>query len=79
MLPFTPITEELLWGHWVEEEYPIVSKALHGKIEEGWKGFLFMEHAVIDKESAWQEVLTLNGFDDGNTRTNALYWVATRP
>jgi endo-1,3(4)-beta-glucanase len=79
MLPFTPITEELLRRHWVEEEYPVVSKALSGKIEDGWKGFLYMEHAIIDKEAAWQEAQTLTGFDDGNSRTNTLYWIATRP
>ena len=38
-----------------------------------------MTHAVIDPVSAWDEALTLNGYDDGNTKTNTLYWLATRP
>ena len=34
---------------------------------------------VIDKAAAWTEVQTLATYDDGNTATNTLYWVATRP
>jgi endo-1,3(4)-beta-glucanase len=79
MIPFTPITEALLPADWVVEEYPVVSKALGGAIGEGWKGFIYMDHAIIDAPAAWGEVATLTGYDDGNTKTNTLYWVATRP
>lgn len=48
-------------------------------VPEGWKNFLYAEHAVIDKSAAWTEVQALTGYDDGNTKTNMLYWVATRP
>lgn len=48
-------------------------------VPEGWKNFLYGEHAVIDKATAWTEVQSLTGYDDGNTETNMLYWVATRP
>ena len=78
MLPFVPISEELLPHDWIIEEYPILSTAI-GSASEGWKGFIFMAHAVIDKNAAWTEVNSLKGFDDGNTKTNTLYWVATRP
>ena len=44
-----------------------------------WLGFVYMDRAVIEKEKAWQEVQSLKGFDNGNTRTNTYYWVATRP
>ena len=80
MLPYTPITEELLRAEWVEEEYPVVAQALNNpSIGEGWKGFIYMAHAVIDPETAWSEAAQLNGYDDGNTKTNTLYWLATRP
>ena len=78
MLPFTPITEAYLESPWVEEEYPILATRLD-EMEEGWRGFAFMDHAVIDKNAAWTEVNTLKTFDDGNSKTNTLYWVATRP
>ena len=78
MSPFTPITEELLPFSWITEEYPILSTAI-GTASEGWKGFIYMAHAVIDPETSWNEGLTLLDYDDGNTKTNTLYWLATRP
>ena len=79
MIPFTPISEALLPKAWVTEQYPVVEPALAGPIEEGWKGLLFMEHAILDPAAAWAEAATLTGYDDGNTKTNTLYWIATRP
>ena len=80
MLPFTPISEELLEPAWIEEEYPVLQTALDNpNIGEGWKGFVYMAHAVIDPAAAWNECQALNGYDDGNTETNTLYWLATRP
>ena len=78
MLPFTPITEELLDRNWINEEYQILQTAI-GSAVDGWKGFIYMAHAVIDPEAAWAEVHSLGGYDDGNSKTNTLYWVATRP
>ena len=37
-----------------------------------------MAHAILDSEAAWTEAQQLAGWDDGNTRTNTLYWIATR-
>ena len=80
MLPFTPITEELLEPEWIVEEYPVLSQALNDpNLSEGWKGFIVMAHAVIDPDAAWLEGLALEGYDDGNTKTNTLHWLATRP
>lgn len=79
MLPFTPITEELLERDWVAEEYPVVSAALSPTSEQGWRGFIAMDQAIIDPAAAWIEVNILKGYDNGNSKANALYWVATRP
>jgi endo-1,3(4)-beta-glucanase len=38
-----------------------------------------MAHATTAREAAWAEVNTLTGYDDGNSQTNTLWWVATRP
>jgi endo-1,3(4)-beta-glucanase len=38
-----------------------------------------MAHGVIDANAAWTEAKTLTDYDDGNTKTNTLYWLATRP
>ena len=47
-------------------------------LSEGWKGYIVMAHAVIDSETAWAEAQQLTSFDDGNTRSNTLYWIASR-
>lgn len=78
MLPFTPISEEVLRKEWISEEYDVLAPAISTAVE-GWKGFIYMAHAVIDVAAAWEEVNSLTSFDDGNSRTNALHWVATRP
>ena len=37
-----------------------------------------MDHAVIDPDQAYEEALGLTKYDDGNTKSNTLYWIATR-
>jgi len=82
MLPFTPITEEYLPSSWIKEEYPVISTSLRRSspvISDAWKGYVYLAHSIIDRTTAWNEVQTLGYYDDGNTKTNTLYWVATRP
>jgi len=38
-----------------------------------------MAHAVIDPQAAWDEAQLLTSFDDGNTKSNTYYWIASRP
>ena len=47
-------------------------------IETGWIGFIYMFQAIIDPTTAWQNAQTLPGYDNGNSKTNTLYWIATR-
>ena len=62
------------------EAYPVVSEALNNPaIFEGWRGFIYMAHATFAADEAWTEVQTLRDYDNGNSRTSTLYWVATRP
>ena len=78
MLPFTPISEELLREEWITEEYPVLVEAFN-TADEGWRGYIIMAHAVIDSQAAWEEAQLLTSFDDGNTKSNTYYWIATRP
>jgi endo-1,3(4)-beta-glucanase len=80
-VPFTPMSEELLPRAWMEQSYPLVGAALQRSepsMGESWRGLVHMAHAIVDPAAAWAEVSALQTFDDGNSRTNALYWVATR-
>ncbi|MDP1822776.1 MAG: glycosyl hydrolase [Archangium sp.] len=78
MLPFTPVSETLLSRSWVTDSWPDMSLAAMNATP-GWRGFLSMTHGVIDRSAAWSEVNALTGWDDGNSKTNALWWVASRP
>ncbi|MDB4938188.1 MAG: uncharacterized protein JWP87_5160 [Labilithrix sp.] len=78
MLPITPATEQLLPATWIRDSWPALQSAAQSA-EQGWGGILTMSHAVIDKDAAWAEMNRFTAYDDGNSRTNALYWIATRP
>jgi hypothetical protein len=81
MLPFTPISEELLRQSWIAEEYNVLSQAYSRPdppLSEGWKGYIIMAHAIIDPSAAYGEALQLTSYDDGNTKSNTLYWISTR-
>jgi endo-1,3(4)-beta-glucanase len=80
MLPFTPITEALLDRAWITDVLPQLDRVAAGAmIAPSWRGFLRMARAVATPAGACADVNALAAFDDGNSRTNALYWVATRP
>ncbi|KAJ1967559.1 hypothetical protein H4R35_006675 [Dimargaris xerosporica] len=79
-LPFTPISTALLDKPWVQESYPVLQQALSRPdppIQESWKEYVYMFHAIIDKNAARQEIRSIHNHDDGNSASNALYWVST--
>jgi hypothetical protein len=56
-------------------------------MKDGWWPFVVMEKSIINKESAWKLALDLdkesfspsNAGGNGNSWTNTLYFIATRP
>ena len=78
MLPFTPISEELLRQDWITQGYPSFREN-YATTGDGWRGFMIMAKAIFNSQAAWNEAQALNSYDDGNSRTNTLYWIATRP
>lgn len=83
MIPFTPITDAFLKPAYVQEEYPILQQQAFGRVEDPmedrWKGYAYLDLAIIDPTTAWTKVQNMTFFDDGSSRTNSLYWIATRP
>ncbi len=76
MLPFTPITEESLDASFVSVEYNVVDKS--GATNE-WLSYMIMDEAVIDPEVAWNKLNSASISNwAGNSKTNALWWIATR-
>jgi endo-1,3(4)-beta-glucanase len=79
MMPFTPATEDLLARAWIADAATQIAAAASGATSDGWKGFMMMAKAVIDPSTASTEARQLGSYDDGNSKTNTLYWIATRP
>ena len=76
MLPYTPITEESLDYSFVQQEYELVK----GAGADAWKTYIIMDGAVINQQEAWQELnAAVVGDWAGISKTNALWWIATRP
>jgi endo-1,3(4)-beta-glucanase len=78
LLPFTPASELLVDPAWVADAWPSMQAAASGATQ-GWQGLLYMAHAAVDPLAAWSEVTPLTAWDDGNSNTNTLWWVASRP
>lgn len=83
MIPFTPITEAFIAPSYVVEEYPVLQdqafKRRPDPIDARWRGYAYLDLAIIDPAAAWMLVNQLDFFDDGSSLTNSLYWIATRP
>jgi len=47
-------------------------------VGEGWKGFVYALQGIYDDGSGLKNVRSLNGFDDGNSLTNFLWWTHIR-
>jgi endo-1,3(4)-beta-glucanase len=75
MIPMTMACEELIDSGWIQDAWPTLQAALSG---DGWGSLIDMTHAIIDPADAWTE-LTTDTVEVGNSRTNMLYWAATRP
>ncbi|KAJ8751875.1 hypothetical protein K2173_026077 [Erythroxylum novogranatense] len=80
LLPLSPITEVLFSDvGFVRELVNWTLPALSREgVGEGWKGFVYGLEGVYDKESALEKIRTLNGYDDGNSLTNLLWWIHSR-
>lgn len=77
-MPVTPITEAWLRPEWLTATQSIWGRAMDTATEQ-WRGILLMMAAVNQPDDAWKNAHLLQLFDNGNTLTNVLYWIATRP
>ncbi|KAL7605341.1 hypothetical protein Lser_V15G20443 [Lactuca serriola] len=80
VLPLLPVTEVLFSDvgfvrRLVEWGLPALGREGVG---EGWKGFVYALQGVYEKEIAIEKIRSLNGFDDGNSLSNLLWWIYSR-
>lgn len=50
-----------------------------GIVQNEWLAYIYADHAVINREAAWDQVLSLQNFGAGGSKANSLYWTASRP
>lgn len=77
MLPFNAITTQHLDKDWLKETRSIWSAPINNAAtEEGWRGFLLLADAIVDPNRAGisSQIHGLVDYDNGNTRTNTLYF-----
>jgi len=89
LLPFTPATEASLQPRWVSEHFPDYKADCDAdpECDKGWSWPVCLEQAVLDPEAARRCLRRLPGDSfstaiaaaNGNSLTNSLHWVATRP
>ncbi|KAI3909116.1 hypothetical protein MKW92_044811 [Papaver armeniacum] len=76
VLPLSPITENLFSDLvFVRELVKWVFAALE---TENWKRFAYALEGLYNKESALQKMRSLEKYDEGNSRTNSLWWIHNR-
>jgi hypothetical protein len=48
-------------------------------VSDEYKGYIFADQAVVDRDAAWATILAHPSFGGGGSKTNSLYWAASRP
>jgi len=76
LLPMTFGSEELIDSLWVTDAWPAMQAAGGG---DSWGGLMTMAYATVNKADAWTKLNSMGGVEGGNSKTNTLYWAATRP
>ena len=76
LLPMTFASEELIDSAWVADAWPAMQAAGGG---DSWGGLMTMAYATVNKADAYTKLSAMGGVEGGNSRTNTLYWAATRP
>ncbi|TVU09395.1 hypothetical protein EJB05_42867 [Eragrostis curvula] len=81
LLPVLPISEALFPDVAFVKElvgWTLPALARDG-VWESWKGFVYALEGVYDKEAALAKTRALTGHDDGNSLSNLLWWLHSRP
>nr|GLL18804.1 probable endo-1,3(4)-beta-glucanase ARB_01444 [Ipomoea trifida] len=80
LLPLLPISEALFSDlQFVKELAEWTEPALsRDGVEDAWKGFVYALEGLYDQEGALEKIKSLNGYEEGNSETNLLWWIHSR-
>ncbi|KAJ1959845.1 hypothetical protein IWQ62_004451 [Dispira parvispora] len=79
-LPFVPVSRSLITKDWISETYGILEQAVtrtQDPMADGWREYMYMMQAVVNKDTARERLRGIQNHDDGNSRSNTLYWLST--
>lgn len=55
-----------------------ISPSNNGMTDD-WKSLIYAMHAVVDQDAAIKQIMTLEEFGAGNSKTNMILWTLSRP
>ncbi|OMJ25870.1 Endo-1,3(4)-beta-glucanase 2 [Smittium culicis] len=76
-LPFTPISFELIDKVWMEKAWDTIKSRVFSQnyVAPEWKGLIYMAGVLVDSSINASTINSLTEFDNGNSKTNALWWI----
>ncbi len=75
----TPATEWLLGPAFASVASPLLQAAGTLASLDAWRGAAEVVRAVLDPDAAWLATLPLTTMAEGQSKSNLLWWIATRP
>ncbi|XP_078440705.1 glycosyl hydrolase family 81 protein [Wolffia australiana] len=81
VLPLVPVTEALFRDVRFARELVRWAQAAQSwaATEDAWRGFAYALEGLFDAEAALEKTRRLTRFDDGNSLSNMLWWLHSRP
>ncbi|KAJ2300465.1 hypothetical protein IWW55_003957, partial [Coemansia sp. RSA 2706] len=80
LIPYTPALALLVKRQWIERIWDKHLRAVaDGSETESWREMIDLAYAVVDKPATFERISRVSTHDDGNSASNAYYWVATAP
>ncbi len=49
-----------------------------GYMSDEWKSLIYINSAIINRDNAWNNIMQLNNFGQGGSKSNSLFWTASR-
>ncbi|EJD34613.1 hypothetical protein AURDEDRAFT_188974 [Auricularia subglabra TFB-10046 SS5] len=80
ILPVTPINEYMYDSAWVKNVLSYVSSELDNPdVDDAWKAVIYQAYGNTDPRKAMELSASLSSWGSGNSYSNQLYFIATRP
>ncbi|OMJ24232.1 Endo-1,3(4)-beta-glucanase 1 [Smittium culicis] len=77
LLPYTPISFELLSKEWLNNAWDTIKTRVYNqkKVSDEWSGLIQMAGAIVDSSINSKTFEGIKSYDNGNSKSNALWWI----